>query len=124
MIRDEIARMVEEAVDRAKEAGDLPAVALPEIVIERPQRLEHGDYATSLPLRLARAAGAKPIELGQTLARHMPPSDAIGRVEVAPPGCVNFHLNKSRLAQPGGSNLRAGRACAQVPWGTGRRREG
>ena len=62
MIRDEIARMVEEAVDRAKEAGDLPAVALPEIVIERPQRLEHGDYATSLPLRLARAAGAKPFE--------------------------------------------------------------
>ncbi|MCH7837229.1 MAG: arginine--tRNA ligase [Chloroflexi bacterium] len=121
MIRDEIARMVEEAVDRAKKAGDLPAVALPEIVIERPQRLEHGDYATSLPLRLARAAGAKPIELGQTLARHMPPSDAIERVEVAPPGFVNFHLSKGWLAQQVDSILEAGPAFAEVPLGKGQK---
>ena len=47
MIKHEIARMVEEAVSRARDAGDLPAVALPEVVIERPQRAEHGDYATS-----------------------------------------------------------------------------
>ncbi|MCH8026272.1 MAG: arginine--tRNA ligase, partial [Chloroflexi bacterium] len=99
MIRDEIGRMVQEAAGRAQEAGDLPAVALPDpAAIERPQRPEHGDYATSLPLRLARAARAKPLDLGAILARHMPASDAIERVEVAPPGFVNFHLSQPWLA--------------------------
>src|SRR3990170_9134247 len=99
MIRHEIARSVKEAADRARKDGALPDVALPEIVIERPQRPEHGDYATGLPLQLARAARANPIELGKTLARLLPASDAIERVEVAPPGFVNFHLSEAWLAK-------------------------
>ncbi len=121
MIKDEIARMVEEAVSRARDAGDLPAVALPEIVIERPQRPEHGDYATSLPLRLARAAGAKPVDLGQTLVRHLPSSDAVERVEVVPPGFVNFHLSKAWLTQQVEVILAAGPSFAQAPVGQGQK---
>jgi len=34
-----------EAATRAQKEGKLPAVALPEITIERPQNAEHGDYA-------------------------------------------------------------------------------
>ena len=113
--------MVEEAVGRARDAGDLPAVALPEIVIERPQRPEHGDYATSLPLRLARAAGAKPVDLGQTLVRHLPPSDAVDRVEVVPPGFVNFHLSESWLTQQVEAILAAGPSFAQAPVGQGQK---
>src|SRR3990172_360942 len=121
VIKHEIARMVEEAAGRAQQAGDLPAVALPEIVIQRPQRPEHGDYATSLPLRLARAARANPLELGQTLTKHLPPSDAIARVEVAPPGFVNFHLSDSWLAGQVDAVLAAGPAFAQVALGQGRK---
>ncbi len=119
MIKDEIARAVEEAVTRAQEAGELPAVALPEVVIERPQRPEHGDYATSLPLRLARAAGANPLDLGKTLARRLPPSEAVDRVEVAPPGFVNFHLSDSWLAGQVDAVLAAGPAFAEVAVGRG-----
>jgi arginyl-tRNA synthetase len=119
VIKHEIARMVEEAASRAQEAGELPAVALPEIVVERPQRLEHGEYATSLPLRLARAARMSPIELGQTLARRLPPSDTVERVEVAPPGFINFHLSESWLAAQVDAILAAGQAFAHVPLGKG-----
>ena len=121
MIKHEIARMVEEAVSRARDAGDLPAVALPEVVIERPQRAEHGDYATSLPLRLSRAARANPIDLGQTLVRHLSQSDAVERVEVAPPGFVNFHLSPSWLAKQVDAILDAGPAFAQLSLGQGRK---
>ena len=121
MIKHEIARMVEEAVAHARDAGDLPAVALPEIVIERPQRPEHGDYATSLPLRLARAARANPIELGRTLARHLPESDAVERVEVAAPGFVNFHLGAPWLARQVDVILDAGAAFAHVSIGQGQK---
>ncbi len=119
MIRDEIARLVDGAVSRAREAGDLPAVPLPETAIEHPQRPEHGEYATSLPLRLARAARAKPMDLGRMLAGHLAPSEAVERVEVAAPGFINFHLNESWLAGQVDAILEAGPGFAQVPFGRG-----
>ena len=121
MIKDEIARIVGEAVSRAQEAGELPSIALPEIEIERPQRAEHGDYATSLPLRLARAARANPLELGQMLAQHLPSLDAIERTEVAPPGFINFHLSASWLAEQVVAILDAGPAFAEVSVGQGQK---
>ncbi|MEX1255206.1 MAG: arginine--tRNA ligase [Dehalococcoidia bacterium] len=119
MIKHEIALLVDEAVQRARDAGALPGVAMPETVIERPQRPEHGDYATSLPLRLARAARANPMELGQRLAGHVPASDAVDRVEVAPPGFINFHLNEAWLARQVETIIAAGADFARAPVGQG-----
>ena len=113
--------MVEQAAASARESGELPAVALPEIVIERPQRGEHGEYATNLPMRLARTARANPVELAQTIARHMPKSDAVARVEVAPPGFVNFHLSESWLARQVETILEAGADFANVSVGQGQK---
>jgi arginyl-tRNA synthetase len=121
MIRHDIAGMVKEAVAAARKAGELPDVALPDIAIERPQRSEHGDYASSLPLRLARAARANPIELGKTIAGHLPASNAVDRVEVAPPGFVNFHLSDAWLAEQVPAITEAGPAFARVPLGDGQR---
>lgn len=121
MIKHDIAGMVEAAAKSAQEAGDLPAVALPEVTIERPQRPEHGDYSTNLPLRLARPARANPLELGRVLVKHMPESDAVDSVEVAPPGFVNFRLSQSWLAQQVETILDAGPAFAHVPVGNGQK---
>jgi arginyl-tRNA synthetase len=99
MVRDEIARAIETAARAAQAAGELPPVALPEVTVERPQRVEYGDYATSLPLRLARAAGMKPLEIAGVVQRHLPALDAVGEVTVAPPGFVNFRLRPEWLAR-------------------------
>ena len=98
MIRREIARLVSEAAQEAREAGALPSVALPDVEIERPQRPDHGDYASSIALRLARAAGAKPLDLAQEIVSRIARHDAIGDVSVAAPGFINFHLSESWLA--------------------------
>ena len=119
MIRHEIARSVKEAADRARKDGALPDVALPEIVIERPQRPEHGDYATGLPLQLARAARANPIELAKLLASKIASSDAIAKIEVAPPGFVNFHLSAVWLAKQVDAIIAAGADFARAPVGHG-----
>ncbi len=124
MIRDEIGLMVAQAAEAAQEAGDLPAVALPEpAAIERPQRAEHGDYATSLPLRLARAARANPIDIGEVLAKHLPASDKIERVEVVPPGFVNFHLSQSWLTSQVDAILTAGATFARIDIGRGQKQQ-
>ena len=121
MLKHEIARLVEEACSRAREAGELPDVALPDIQMERPQRPEHGDYATSLPLRLARAAKSKPLDLAQAIARHMPASDTVERIEVAPPGFVNFHVSESWLARQVPAIIAAGPSFASAAVGSGQR---
>ena len=71
LVRDRIASLVTAALQRAQRAGDLPGVALPEVTIDRPKIAEHGDYASNVAMRLQRAAGGKPIEIAQTMARYV-----------------------------------------------------
>jgi arginyl-tRNA synthetase len=121
MIRDDISRLVEEAVSAAQRAGGLPSVPIPEVAIEHPQRVEHGDYATSLPLRLARAARASPMDIGNTIAQHIAASPAIERVDVAPPGFVNFQLAPAWIASQVDAIAAAGESFANAAVGRGER---
>jgi arginyl-tRNA synthetase len=53
----ELSAAVREAVQATVDAGDL-SVPVPESVkVERPKVREHGDYATSVALQLAKPAG-------------------------------------------------------------------
>jgi len=121
MIRDELTGMIEAAAQAAMDAGDLPQVVLPEIVIERPSRPEHGDYATNLPLRLARTARANPLDLAKTLAARITLSGAVSAAEAAAPGFINFRLSESWLAQQVDVITAAGPSFGNVPLGNGER---
>jgi arginyl-tRNA synthetase len=121
MIRDDLARMVEEAAQSAMADGALPKAVLPEIVIERPARPEHGDYATNLPLRLARAARANPLDLAKTLAARIPVGEALSAAEAAPPGFINFRLGEGWLAQQVNAIVDAGGSFGDVFLGRGAR---
>ena len=46
-IRDKIDAMIREASQKAQDKGVLPQITLPETVVERPQKPEHGDYAVT-----------------------------------------------------------------------------
>lgn len=78
-----------------KRAGVLPAEAEPAFVIERTKSREHGDYATNVALLLAKLAGRKPRELAEALAKAVPRSQHLAKVEIAGPGFINFHLNQA-----------------------------
>lgn len=110
MIRDSIAELVTSATRAAQQAGDLPPVALPDVTIERPKIAEHGDYATNLPMRLQRAAGGKPLDIAETIRRHLPQDAAIGEAKVAPPGFINFRLDDTWLMDQVEAIIRAGDA--------------
>ncbi|MGB8020847.1 MAG: arginine--tRNA ligase [Candidatus Nanopelagicales bacterium] len=60
--------------------------------VERPKNRDHGDYATTVALTLARAAGMPPTTIGQMLAEELERSPAIASAEVAGPGFVNITL--------------------------------
>jgi arginyl-tRNA synthetase len=121
LIRHEIARLVAEAAVRAQEAGDLPAIALPDVTVERPAHEEHGDYAVSLPLKLARAARNSPLAIAEAVAKHINPGDTLAEVSVAAPGFINFRLSDGWLARQVEEVLAQGTRFGDVPLGEGRR---
>ncbi len=81
----------------------------------------HGDFASNLAMRLAKATRQNPRILSQALIAHLPPSDAIAKTEVAGAGFINFFLKASAYHREiertlsdagayGRSNLGAGRS--------------
>ena len=86
MIKHWIAELLERALLEAQERGLVPPASPAEIPLEHPQSPEHGDYASSLPLRLARAARKDPLSLAETLVGLLPPAEEIERAWAAPPG--------------------------------------
>ena len=121
MIRHEIEKLVADAIRAAQDAGEIPDAGAPEPLVERPQRPEHGDYASSLPLRLARTARMNPIELAGVIAARIPSAGAIAAVETAPPGFINFRLAPGWLAAQVDGILREAEAFGDVPLGQGKR---
>src|SRR6266568_2364012 len=122
LIRDRLAQLVRDAVARAQAAGHLPAVALPEVAIERPAKPEQGDFATSFALRAKRAVGPRgpnPMEIAGAISAMIaldPPAYLAG-VEVAPPGFLNFTLADDWLRQQVNAILAEGPEFGSVQLG-------
>jgi arginyl-tRNA synthetase len=119
MIRHDLAALLVEAGRRAQQAGDLPAIALDEAPVERAAQAGRGDYASSLAMRLARAAGMPPLQIAQRLIDHLPANPAVARVDVAPPGFINFTLDLAWLQSQVDAVLAAGEAYGRVDVGDG-----
>jgi arginyl-tRNA synthetase len=112
---------VADAVQRAQEDHQLPLVAVPEIIVDRPASAAHGDYASSLALKMARVARMPPTAIASAIATHMQLPEAVAAVEVAEPGFINFHLAPGWLARQVDAVLAAGSRFGAVDLGHGRR---
>ncbi len=62
------------------------------VVLERPGKEEHGDYATNVALRLAGEQRRAPLEIAAELAAAAEALPDVERAETAPPGFVNLWL--------------------------------
>ena len=75
-------------------ARGLDVSALPEATtVERPRNPEHGDYASTLALQLAKKVGVAPRELASALAEELGRQPGVKSVEVAGPGFLNIRLD-------------------------------
>jgi arginyl-tRNA synthetase len=77
-------------VATALDAAGLPA-AEPEF--ERPRQAEHGDWATTVALRLAKPVQRPPREIAQAIADDIDLPPQVDVVDVAGPGFVNFRFS-------------------------------
>jgi arginyl-tRNA synthetase len=112
---------LQQAVLKAQQEGALAAAALPEVLIEHPQNPEHGDFASGLPLRMARAMRMSPLAIAEKVSEHIVPPPQVDKVWIAPPGFINFTLREDWLSTEVESILTAGEMYGDVELGKGRR---
>ena len=110
MTPPELAECVRAAVRAVVEAGALDVAVPADVVIERPKVRDHGDYATNVALKLAKAAGRPPREVADLVAERLRVASGIDSVEVAGPGFLNVRLSGDALGDVVRQVLAAGAA--------------
>jgi arginyl-tRNA synthetase len=121
MLRQELAKCLQQAVLKAQQEGALAAAALPEVLIEHPQNPEHGDFASGFPLRMARAMRMSPLAIAEKISKHIVPPPQVHKIWIAPPGFINFTLREDWLSTEVKSILAAGESFGDVELGKGKR---
>ena len=64
-----------------------------DVFLERTQDLSHGDFATSLPLKICKKLKLAPMELGTLISSNIPKSSILSKIEVAKPGFINLFID-------------------------------
>ena len=93
-----LATQIREAIERAIARGDLAGQVPDSIPLERPKNRDHGDYASSIALQLAKSAGKNPREVAELLKSDLETLPDVTKVEIAGPGFINITLNRASQA--------------------------
>ena len=99
-----LSEAVSGALSRLISGGTLPgipedSVAPANIPLERPKNRDHGDFATSIALALAKPTGMKPRDIAEKIAEELRSDTMLAKVEIAGPGFINLTLNSASQGQ-------------------------
>ena len=86
MVKDKI---VENLFLSLKKFGHLDA----EIDLQPPTNSAHGDYSTSVALKLTKQLKKNPMEIAEEIKKNLPKTDFIEKIEVVKPGFINFWIS-------------------------------
>jgi arginyl-tRNA synthetase len=118
---EEVSAAVLTAVRAAVDQGDLD-VPVPESVrVERPKVKEHGDYATSVALQLAKPAGKPPRAVAEAVAEQLRLADGVAKVDIAGPGFLNITLDSAAQGELARTVVAAGDAYGSSDVSAGHR---
>jgi arginyl-tRNA synthetase len=106
----ELGAAVRAAVAAAVEAGDLTVAVPADVAVERPRNRDHGDYATSVALQLAKPAGRPPREVAELIAARLRMVAGVASVDIAGPGFLNVRLAEAALGRVAVQVIEAGAA--------------
>ncbi len=99
----------------------VPAAArVVRVEVETARDSRHGDFATNLAMRLAKATRGNPRKLAEALVRLLPPSAAVAKAEIAGAGFINFFLSPGAYHDEIGKVLQDGQRYGRSLAGAGR----
>jgi len=87
--------LVNGLIERRRAAGEEVSLQLSadQVTLERPKLREHGDWASSIAMRVAKPLGSSPREIATELATELGGIDGVASAEVAGPGFINIRLD-------------------------------
>ena len=91
------------------------------IVVEIPKEESLGDYSTNLAFVLAGQKKKPPLGIAQEIVKKLPETDFLEKIEVAPPGFINFYLKDEWLAERVGEILEQGEQFGSSKIGKGKK---
>ena len=89
---------IKAALETLLAQGECDCVVPESIPLERPKNRDHGDYASSIALQVAKGSGKSPLEIAELLKRELEALEDVALVEIAPPGFINITLNTASAA--------------------------
>jgi arginyl-tRNA synthetase len=98
--QNKVAVALLKALEIAKSNGLLNCDLPSQITLDRPKNREHGDYATSIALGLAKAANLQPRVIAEVIVKSLIENNlltaaGISKVEIAGPGFINITLESA-----------------------------
>lgn len=92
-MRQKIKNSILEALKAAHESGQLPSSMFPDVEIEVPKTVSHGDFSTNIAMVSASVQKMAPRKIAEIILSHIDASDSIfSRTGIAGPGFINFFI--------------------------------
>lgn len=93
-----LAAQISSALRTLISQGELTCEMPGHIPLERPKNRDHGDYASSIALQVAKGSGRTPREIAELLQRDLEALPEVEKVDIAGPGFINITLNTASAA--------------------------
>ena len=99
-VQSKVASAILNALGLAKKNGLINCQIPEQIILDRPKNRDHGDYATSIALTLAKAANLQPRVIAEEIIKTLNENNllvpaGISKVEIAGPGFINITLESA-----------------------------
>jgi arginyl-tRNA synthetase len=99
-VQSKVAQAILSALIAAKDAGAINCQLPEQIILDRPKNRDHGDYATSVALTLAKVANQQPRVIAEAIVKTLTDNNllndaGIAKVEIAGPGFINITLGSA-----------------------------
>ena len=112
--------IIHDALENARQAGELELSPFPEIVVEKPKDEKMGDFSTNVAMTLARSERKNPKVIAESVARYLKNgSNDLSQVEIAGPGFINLKMSNEFFLQRLRSAVKQGDDFGQTDVGQG-----
>ncbi len=120
-MKSDIADLLGQALASMPDLTDAPEFDSLSQTVERTRDPRHGDFASNIGMRLAKAAGRNPRELATAIIAALPASDLIAKAEIAGPGFINFTVGPAAFHREVKAMLQDGSNYGRQPQRVGPR---
>lgn len=116
MIKEKIKNLINQTIKNLQKEGKIPQKT-PEVIVEYSKSEKWGDYSSNIALLL----GKNPQKNAEVIVKNLPKVDFLEKVEIAPPGFINFTLDKKWLVRKISEILREGKKFGSSKIGQGKK---